>query len=501
MAPRNASLVTLGMPLSRCLLGLAMALCLLLGSACDIIPPSPSEEAVATSEPQASAQTETKGTIGIHAGHGNGDPGAPLCAGGEEIPGIGSEADITLAVANKVATLLRDVKGYNVVLFRGNDSGAQGFHGDAFVSLHCDQCAPGAEGYKVSRYGGTPGTGLSGSGDASDRLVQALWDQYGEATGLQRDTSPGHFPHRMRNYYLLGWIDPATPGAIIEMGWLSGDWHALVYEQDRLAVGIANGVLRFLGDSTIPLEAKLEPTPMVPTPIPGAARTLAVGDYFAYRMDTESGWVETKSEVTGTEALGGHACWVVQYSWHNASPSLPIKDRTATEWVDQGTGVLTRVEVQTVYASAQPWLWEDQELDVVEHRRSVTYDLTTDAEDRVDVVVDASGTEHQSHKSYPTGYQIFIITRDLQVGDWYPWKTTVWGNQVIREQRISVAAGTFDCYVIKQIESEGHQHYLHYYDKQTGIEVRSENWVNQDGEWEMIEQEELMLFSMGAAAP
>ena len=219
------------------------------------MPPSPPLEAPATNQPQASVQPQSKGTIDIHAGHGNGDPGAPLCAGSEEILGIGSEAEITLAVANKVASLLHDVRGYNVVLLRGRDSGAQGFHAEAFVSLHCDHCAPGAEGYKVSRYGGTAGTGLNGSGDASDRLVQALWDEYEKATGLERDTSPEHFPGRMRNYYMLGWIDPGTPGAIIEMGWLSGDWHALAYEQDVLALGVANGIMSFLGDTTIPLDA------------------------------------------------------------------------------------------------------------------------------------------------------------------------------------------------------------------------------------------------------
>ena len=300
MIARNAPFVKSDIPLPKSLLGLSLAVCLLLASACDIIPPSPPEQGAPTSQPQASVKPQSKGTIGIHAGHGNGDPGAPLCAESEEIPGIASEADITLAVANKVVTLLRDVKGYDVVLFRGNDSGAQGFRGDAFVSLHCDQCAPGAEGYKVSRYGGGPGTGLSGSGDASDRLVQALWDQFGEATGLERDTSPGHFPDQMRNYYLLGWIDPATPGAIIEMGWLSGDWHALAYEQEVLALGVANGILAFLGDTTITTEATAA------SPVPRATQgTSMTGIVELWRLESSVDEGEFYTPImVGLDSLG-----------------------------------------------------------------------------------------------------------------------------------------------------------------------------------------------------
>jgi hypothetical protein len=201
----------------------------------------------------------------IHAGHGNGDPGASLCPG-KQAPGIGSEADINIAVANKVADILRG-KGYDTIdVFRDRDPSLKGLEADAFVSIHCDQCTLGRTGYKVSRYGGAPGTGLNGSGDASNRLVQALWDEYGKATGLQQDTVPGHFTDNMTKNYALVWISPSTPGVIIEMGWLSGDWQALAYEQDKLAVGIANGILKFLGDSTIPVGIPpiLEPQPSIP---------------------------------------------------------------------------------------------------------------------------------------------------------------------------------------------------------------------------------------------
>lgn len=216
---------------------LLLGLCLQSIHGCGSQPPSPPQGLVTPVVPMPPRPTGR--TIGIQAGHGNGDPGALSC------DKTVHEADITIAVANKVADLLRS-KGHRVDVFQGTDPRMRGYTADAFVALHCDFCAPGASGYKVSRYGGQAGTGLNGSGDASDRLVQAIWEEYGQATGLPRDTSPGHYTSDMLNYYALTMIRPSTPGAIIEMGWLSEDLDALVHRQDDLATGIANGILRFL---------------------------------------------------------------------------------------------------------------------------------------------------------------------------------------------------------------------------------------------------------------
>jgi len=182
--------------------------------------------------------------VGIQAGHGQGDPGASSC------DGTVHEADITAAVAGMVVDLLH-AYGAQVDLFIGRDPGLSGYEADAFVALHADYCPDPANpstpsGYKVARYGGAAGSGLNGSGDSSDQLVQALWDEYGRATGLPQDRSPGRFMPGMLHYYALGQIDASTPGAIIEMGWLSGDLAVLVDEQDRLATGIANSIVRFL---------------------------------------------------------------------------------------------------------------------------------------------------------------------------------------------------------------------------------------------------------------
>ncbi len=181
--------------------------------------------------------------IGIEAGHYP-NAGAYSCDGQT------NEKDINWAVANKAAEILRQ-RGYTVDV-KPAGSGISGYVADAFVALHADYCAGTNTGFKVSRYGGTKGTGKTGNDDASDRLVDSLWNAYGAATGLPRDTSVGHFTDNMIYYYALnpsGGIATSTPGAIIEMGWLSGDLAFLrsIDGQQRMANGIADAMDQFLG--------------------------------------------------------------------------------------------------------------------------------------------------------------------------------------------------------------------------------------------------------------
>ena len=240
--------------LKRSIAAIVIALCASL-----IIPSSVSlagsEGATANIDEPAPVSRLSGFRIGIQAGHGHGDPGALSCDKSVH------EADITAAVAEKVVNILQS-NGAQVDLFTGQDGGMMGYQADAFVALHTDYC-PDPEnpsspsGYKVARNGGTAGTGMVGNGDSSDQLVQALWDEYGRTTGIPQDRSPGHFKSGMLGYYALNEIDPATPGAIIEMGWLSGDLGKLVNQQDTLAAGIANGIMRFLsqGSSQTPASA------------------------------------------------------------------------------------------------------------------------------------------------------------------------------------------------------------------------------------------------------
>jgi len=230
-----------------CSLSLALVLFFVAGCGAEPASPQPVFEQI----PEEAPIVER--TIGIQAGHGNGDAGAGFCPGATSIPGIKNEADLNLAVATTVEELLSGIDGYNIRLFVGKDTGMMGLKADAFVAIHADQGKPGVIGYKVSRFGGERGSGLDGSGDASDRLVQAIWDEYGNTTGLDRDKQAGHYTDNMLYYYALGWIDDSTPGAIIEMGWLCDDLGILLYERENVALGIAKSIMAFLGDDTAAL--------------------------------------------------------------------------------------------------------------------------------------------------------------------------------------------------------------------------------------------------------
>lgn len=134
------------------------------------------------------------------------------------------EADITNNISNLVASKLR-AAGYTVNVYRDNKYALDDKKFDAFVALHVDWCPNGyVSGYKVSRYGGAKGTGLNGSGDASDRLATAVWaaiDRQQVFPRIRRaDISPinseitGHCAH---SHLHIGLLRREQPGIIIEM--------------------------------------------------------------------------------------------------------------------------------------------------------------------------------------------------------------------------------------------------------------------------------------------
>lgn len=208
---------------------------------------------------QVSASAAQIGNIrvGIQAGHSQHDSGALSC------DNTVREVDINEAIANRSAILLRQ-KGILVDVLPGLVDAVHNYTADAFVSLHVDYCAGSNSGYKVTRWKGEKGTGLDGSNDASDKLTSSLWEEYGLSTGLPQDKAPGHFAPCFIEYYALNPVDngpicegqdtqisgisPSTPGAIIEMGWLSGDLAYMTSDQgqNKMAEGIANAILRFL---------------------------------------------------------------------------------------------------------------------------------------------------------------------------------------------------------------------------------------------------------------
>src|SRR5258707_11427485 len=87
-----------------------------------------------------------------------------------------------------------------------------------------------------------------------DRLMADVQEEYAAATGLSYDGS--RITRAMSQYYLFAWnryrssTSPFTPSVILEMGYISNDDDRalMVDSPDTVATGIANGILRFLGE-------------------------------------------------------------------------------------------------------------------------------------------------------------------------------------------------------------------------------------------------------------
>jgi N-acetylmuramoyl-L-alanine amidase len=177
------------------------------------------------------APTEGLPRIGIVAGHWPDDVGA-VCADGL------TEVEINHQVAERVVKLLRD-KGYDAEVLAEFSPKLNGYRAAALVSLHADACnVPEASGFKVARVSSSVVPALE------DRLVECLSDRYAEATGLAFHRNSITFD--MTEYHAFYEIEPQTPAAIIEMGFMAADRRLLTRRQDRVAQGIVDGLLCFL---------------------------------------------------------------------------------------------------------------------------------------------------------------------------------------------------------------------------------------------------------------
>jgi len=169
--------------------------------------------------------------IGIVAGHWGYDSGA-VCPDGL------TEVEINLAIARLVKVLLEN-QGYEVDLLEEFDPALDDYLADALVSIHADSCdIPGASGFKVASvlHSAVP--------QKEDRLVDCLRQEYQQATGLSFHEHS--ITYDMREYHAFYEINSQTPAAIIETGFMAADRPILLGQQDKVAQGIANGIICFL---------------------------------------------------------------------------------------------------------------------------------------------------------------------------------------------------------------------------------------------------------------
>lgn len=169
--------------------------------------------------------------VGIVSGHKGYDPGA-VCDDGL------TEADVNYVIAQEVIALLNR-RGIQADLLDEYDDRLPDYRAEALVSIHADSCnIPGATGFKTARVTD------SAIPEAEDKLVACLDREYAIHTELPQH--PSSITDGMTDYHAFNQIDPHTPGAIIETGFLLDDRALLVDRSKIVARGIAAGIICFL---------------------------------------------------------------------------------------------------------------------------------------------------------------------------------------------------------------------------------------------------------------
>lgn len=207
--------------------------------------------------------------VAIVAGHWAAETGDAVPAvrdSGAICPNGLREVDITKSVADKTLALMKK-RGYHTVLLQEFDPRYQEsppFHPKVFLSIHADSCLSGgdyayATGYKIAH------AEPSDNEQEDSRLVTCLTRRYDQvAAKYDKPFNANTITRNMTEYHAFRKIDPTTPAAIIELGFLGNDADFLVNHQDEMARGLANGLDEFLhGQSCAPATATPEPTETV----------------------------------------------------------------------------------------------------------------------------------------------------------------------------------------------------------------------------------------------
>lgn len=206
------------------------------------VPPTPTPSAIPTPSPRPPG---TVPRVGIQVGHWKSSELPEelerlRTSSGAFAAGL-AEADVNMAVARRVLDLLVS-RGIQADLLPATVPVS--YDADAFVAIHADgSTSPDSRGFKLA----APWR----SSRAALRLLDMLTEEYAAATGLPQDDG---ITFNMRGYYAFNYrrhqhaVARTTPAVILEMGFLTSaaDRAVMVDQPDRAAVGIANGIVRYL---------------------------------------------------------------------------------------------------------------------------------------------------------------------------------------------------------------------------------------------------------------
>ncbi|HLM83850.1 MAG TPA: N-acetylmuramoyl-L-alanine amidase [Candidatus Bathyarchaeia archaeon] len=156
-----------------------------------------------------------------------------------------TEWAVNLSIARQTKKLL-ERQGYEVEILPATVP--VGYSADAFIAIHADgSLKPSSSGFKVS-------PPAFGSNENSVKLSGELEKSYGTATKIKNDPN---VTGNMRYYYAFNYrsfkhaIDPKTPAAILETGYLTGqsDRDVIVDHPEVAATGIATAVEKYFGNA------------------------------------------------------------------------------------------------------------------------------------------------------------------------------------------------------------------------------------------------------------
>ena len=177
--------------------------------------------------------------IGLVAGHWGNDSGS-VCADGL------TEMEVNLRIATLVQSLLTK-EGFDVDVLKEFDPRLSEYKALALVSIHndsCDYINDQATGFKVAA---APSTIFP---EKATRLTACLSQRYQAITGLQFHYNT--VTNDMTNYHAFSEIHSDTTAAIIETGFLNLDREILTKHTDKVAQGVASGILCFVRNEDVP---------------------------------------------------------------------------------------------------------------------------------------------------------------------------------------------------------------------------------------------------------
>jgi N-acetylmuramoyl-L-alanine amidase len=171
-----------------------------------------------------------------------------------------TEVEVSFDIARRAAVMLQS-RGVHVDILPATVPPS--YTADVFVAIHCDAVTdPNPHGFKLARSEESP------IPKTDDALMNFIYEQYEQATGMRRDNriTPG-----MTGYY--SFYDPyrqytiskITPAVILETGFITSpiDQKILFNRPDDVARGLANGIIVFLNRRP-PLNERENPISLAP---------------------------------------------------------------------------------------------------------------------------------------------------------------------------------------------------------------------------------------------